>query len=321
MIRFFLATSVYNQRQLESRNLNSFDLVFEEMIERYENDGFGWGRSWRAGLEASGRYQVFVAYHNWESAQKTWSRDRGIRYQQESWMTDILTAQIDAFKPDVLFIHSWHMGAGYAQAIRRRFPSLKRVLGYDGIARHNPDLFRGTDLVLAPRRDTVSFYREKGFFSELFKLGFNPDVLRLLVHRSPSIPASFVGSINLGGRAHNERLRLLDHVSQRCPLELFLSLQPAGQIPRIVASDLIHRRISSWRALIQDLNSYRRLTRGHRPPVFGRDMYQTLADSAVSLNCHIDAAGANAGNIRLFEVTGVGSCLLTDWKSNLHEFL
>jgi spore maturation protein CgeB len=46
-------------------------------------------------------------------------------------------------------------------------------------------------------------------------------------------------------------------------------------------------------------------------------MYQTLADSKVTLNIHADSSPTHASNMRLFETTGVGTCLLTDWKSNL----
>jgi len=39
----------------------------------------------------------------------------------------------------------------------------------------------------------------------------------------------------------------------------------------------------------------------------------------VTLNSHIDISRGSASNMRLFEATGVGSCLLTDAKSNLQE--
>jgi hypothetical protein len=52
--------------------------------------------------------------------------------------------------------------------------------------------------------------------------------------------------------------------------------------------------------------------------VWGADMYQTLRRSHVALNSHIDFAGQEAGNMRLFEATGVGAFLLTDFKDNLH---
>jgi Uncharacterized protein conserved in bacteria len=47
-------------------------------------------------------------------------------------------------------------------------------------------------------------------------------------------------------------------------------------------------------------------------------MYQALRRSKVTLNSHIDMAGREAGNMRLFEATGVGAFLLTDFKDNLH---
>jgi spore maturation protein CgeB len=53
------------------------------------------------------------------------------------------------------------------------------------------------------------------------------------------------------------------------------------------------------------------------PPLFGLAMFQQLRESRVALNTHIDISSENASNMRLFEATGVGACLLTDWKSNL----
>jgi len=46
-------------------------------------------------------------------------------------------------------------------------------------------------------------------------------------------------------------------------------------------------------------------------------MYQALRASRLTLNSHIDMAGREAGNARLFEATGVGAFLLTDFKDNL----
>ncbi|MBI4720333.1 MAG: glycosyltransferase family 1 protein [Chitinivibrionia bacterium] len=59
---------------------------------------------------------------------------------------------------------------------------------------------------------------------------------------------------------------------------------------------------------------------GHcHPPVFGMAMYRLLQGAKVVLNVHTDAAAGEVGNMRLFEATGIGSCLLTDTGSNLSE--
>ena len=48
-------------------------------------------------------------------------------------------------------------------------------------------------------------------------------------------------------------------------------------------------------------------------------MFQKLRDSAITLNTHIDISAKSASNMRLFEATGVGACLLTDRKDNLAQ--
>ena len=47
-------------------------------------------------------------------------------------------------------------------------------------------------------------------------------------------------------------------------------------------------------------------------------MYQILRNSKITLNHHGDIA-PYANNARLYEATGVGTLLITDWKRNLHE--
>src|SRR3989442_13102064 len=43
------------------------------------------------------------------------------------------------------------------------------------------------------------------------------------------------------------------------------------------------------------------------------------AESASTGHRHIDISGRFANNMRLFEATGVGTLLVTDWKENLCE--
>ncbi len=66
-------------------------------------------------------------------------------------------------------------------------------------------------------------------------------------------------------------------------------------------------------------NYSKSLTKSVQSPVYGIDMYRLMKKSKIILNKHGDIAGEYAGNVRLFEATGVGSCLLTDKKKNLAE--
>ena len=49
-------------------------------------------------------------------------------------------------------------------------------------------------------------------------------------------------------------------------------------------------------------------------------MFQRLFQSRVTFNNHIDVAAEWASNMRLFEATGVGTCLLTERQPNLSNY-
>ncbi len=54
-------------------------------------------------------------------------------------------------------------------------------------------------------------------------------------------------------------------------------------------------------------------------PIFGHKMYELLKTSFAVFNIHTDAVVGEVGNMRLFETTGVGGCLITDKGSNLKD--
>ncbi len=55
------------------------------------------------------------------------------------------------------------------------------------------------------------------------------------------------------------------------------------------------------------------------PPVFGVEMYEKFISAQFTLNMHADATGDSVGNLRMFEATGVGACLLTNDGPNMKE--
>ena len=54
-------------------------------------------------------------------------------------------------------------------------------------------------------------------------------------------------------------------------------------------------------------------------PNFGVEYYQNINNSKISLNIHAESMGNTAANIRLFEITGMQSCLLTEDFENLSD--
>jgi hypothetical protein len=104
-----------------------------------------------------------------------------------------------------------------------------------------------------------------------------------------SIPVSFVGGLS---RIHEERVNLLEQLCRHVDLQI-------------------------WGTAIQDVPTHLHLRRWYKGQAWGYDMYRILQRSKITLNHHGRWAGPYANNCRLYEATGVGTLLITDWKVNL----
>src|SRR5205085_2826746 len=131
---------------------------------------------------------------------------------------------------------------------------------------------------------------------------------------------SFAGWISFGEANHSERLKFLKVAADRLPCRLHLSCPTNARYLRSRIRCLIQGSVKD--AVMRpftEFPSLYKLNRINRGPLFGLEMLQLFHDSKTTLNIHIDAAGNAAANFRLFEATGAGTCLVTDWKPNLKE--
>ncbi len=282
---------------------------------------FGWTDSWKTHLESTGQFEVIELVTNAEFLQKAWALERGVTFSEDRWSSEIIMAQVRHYRPDAFFPHdSSTLDKRVWLALKEELPALV-VIGYDGVAICDPARFEGCDLLLACSEIITEVYAKAGFDTHFFKLGFETSVLEKLRPGRDLYPISFIGGINLGANGHNRRLQLLENLIQKVPLDLFLQAPHASGGLLFLLSNL---RRGQWAtALLRGPRQVLRLLklqRRNRGALYGLPMYQALADSGMTLNIHIDAAGPRAANMRLFEGTGVGTCLVTDWKENLVQF-
>ncbi len=154
------------------------------------------------------------------------------------------------------------------------------------------EIFDVYDLVISSLPNQVAWFRDQGVKAELNRLAFEPCVLeRLGPQPERDIPLSFVGSLSPD---HVSRIAFLEYVATRAPLKVW-----GNGIERLAKSSPIHAC--------------------YQGEAWGRDMYNILRRSKITLNFHIDLAENWANNMRLYEATGVGTLLLTDQKRNLAE--
>lgn len=218
------------------------------------------------------------------------ARKVGLSPKLDTQAEKILLAQIEDFKPDLVHNQdTFHVDS----ALMRRIKSIGKpfLLGQIGIAPSRGEDWAVYDLMISQVAANVNIFRGLRVRAEVNHLAFEPTILDALpAARTKDVDVSFVGTISPD---HGRRIALLEAVAQRYDLKLFGS--PPQALP---ATSPLHRCFQG--------------------EVWGVDMYQALRRSKITLNSHIDMTGGEAGNARLFEATGVGAFLLTDFKNNLN---
>jgi spore maturation protein CgeB len=289
-------------------------------------------------------YETDEIVANAEPLQKQWAREHGVTYGDRTWMVDIVLAQIQTFYPDVLFFNSFppEFGAAFVRRCRESCPSIKMVIGWVGEAHPDAAYFKEHDLVLSCAPDTVEYLRSQGVPSRQLHHAFDPRILeRIEIPQEKSIDLGFIGHIYFGQQYHNRRVQLFYAIARQVDLTIYGSMSNVAYRPRGIKRylrqgyysglGLLRRlkletiarslpRYDDWleiRRRAPYVSFYAFLRDRVRPPVFGLDMYRTLAGFKICLNAH--GPSAYASNMRLYETTGVGACLLTDWKDNLPE--
>ncbi len=291
------------------------------------DDCFAWADFWKRNLEERGGFTAEEIVLNAEPLQKRWAAEHGARYSADNWAIDIMHAQIETFRPDVLFPHDiLFLTPEERRTLKRRHPSIQLQLAWDGIASHDPEMFAGTDIMMTWLDRSVEYYAGAGFDTHQMWPGFEGRILTRLKENGDapewtnrSYGLSFVGSIMDSRGMHQRRRDILGKVAYKHGLTLYAS---NFGLPALKHYEIQLKRLikSAWQpGHIEDLRIHGALRRRNRGPAFGLRMYGILANSKITLNSHLDGTGDRAGNMRMYEATGCGACLLTDWKPNLGE--
>jgi spore maturation protein CgeB len=256
-------------------------------------------------------HEAWAIHLNNEALQRAWAAEHGVTLPaphrslqfrlrrhavpwvsfapDQLWMYLVLAAQIRHYRPDVIL--NLDLRAVAAQSLKQVNRCVRFVIGQCASPLAKRANLRGYDLMISSLPNFVERFRRSGLRSELHRLGFEPRVLTSLEERSSKIPVSFVGTVS---RDHRTRVELLGHLCCRTNLRV-------------------------WGYAVDNLPESSPIRARYEGRAWGREMYQILRDSRITVNQHIDIAEDYANNLRLFEATGVGTLLVTDAKRNLAE--
>jgi spore maturation protein CgeB len=312
---------------------------FQAQKQAHDAEAVAWGSAYGRALAPLG-YESLEIPLNMEPMQRAWAAENGLPDPAHADPHGVLEAQIREFKPEIIWYD--HHDPGLLRRLRAAAGSVRLVLGWMGSPISARNAWDQMDLVLSCAPEAVAYLRALGVPSEHLHHAFDDAVLGRLTPPRREIPLTFIGGIIRRNRYHLNRDRILTRLVAHLPLEIYSpdKAPPPGDYAKAAVSGALYLVTSSLRALgllegairrshlvrkaaliatAPRMPVNRRLGRHLKPAVFGLGMYQLERDSAVVLNVHADSSPEYASNMRLYEVAGVGSCLLTDWRKNMGE--
>lgn len=203
----------------------------------------------------------------------------------------VLLAQINQFKPDVVYVQC--IGA-LPPLITKIIKTQCKLLVGQIASNLPPDCyFKNYDLVLSSLPNMVEKVKELGVKSEYFPIGFESSILEKLIdNKSKEYNVTHIGGY---GAIHNERNKTLEYAAKKV-------------------------KIDFWGYGTNNLKKTSPILRSYHGESWGLEMYKILKQSKITLTGHITkVAGQYANNMTLFEATGCGTLLITDYKKNLSD--
>jgi hypothetical protein len=310
-VKFLILHSDYYEflSWLYAQHAGLEDRSYEEQLAVRAGSLFGDCDFYSSNLRKLG-HEAADIYVNNEQMQTSWARAHGIKTTPNSrwhislrrgivpwlsragdpnYLNDILKAQLRHYRPDVVLNHAVNRVGG--DVLKEIKASVRLLVAQIASPLPKDDVLALYDVVITSSPHLFKYFSDSGMNTEFISLGFQPDVLKELPARNPDIPASFVGSFFPD---HTIRTKVLEYVCQ-------------------------HADVNVWGNGIDRLPKHSKIRGKYRGHAWGGKMYEILRMSKITINHHTNIAANYASNMRLFEATGVGTMLLTDWKDNLAD--
>ena len=339
--RFVRVTSNYPEfiNNFFFKNTDVHLKSYQDQHNQLTNASFEIASSYTKNLNAIG-VDAFDIISNANTLQNAWKRENNLSEDISS--KELIIHQLKFYQPDVVWIDDFsHIDAKWKADLLKQVPSIKLIIGHICAPYSSlfAEKFKLVDVMFTCIPCFVSELQKLGIKTHLLYHGFDSSILKDINTNNPFPKTEFLfsGSLYTGSGFHKKRIEYIEAMLESdIPMNLYCNLE---SFKKITAKKAAYKTIRALKYLKQTnlidsipilrkhsklgdtpVKYYsKKLIKNSHPPVFGYEMYQLLAKSNICFNIHGEVAEKCAGNIRLFEATGVGACLVTDWKDNIKD--
>lgn len=273
---------------------------FERQIQTFIEDGFSGNHMFAAYLPNFG-YESTLIVSNCFQAQRKWCEEKGLSsdiWNNPHWEHLIAHIQVELLRPNILYLsHPLDLDSRFVSQLTFT-PDI--VCGWRAAPIPEHTDWSRFDLILSHLSCCRELALSHGAQStEHFFPGFPLHLLDQISDVQPEFDIVFSGHWT---SLHSERNRFLSHVAHKSrvannnwSVAYFLASHESEKMPIELKS----------------------VNYGAR---WGLEMYRTLRRGKIILNAEINMARGEAGNMRLFEITGCGGFCLTEYQPNIENY-
>ncbi len=311
---------------------NDSNISYEILYNKIIKDRYFWSDYFKQELCTYG-YFVEQLIIDAKLLQIKWAEEHNYSYSEDTWYSDIVIEQIGFYKPDILFIQDWapELGPKFVSFVKETYPSIKMVVGYCGEGHPKPSYFKYHDLVISCAKDNVEFFKKNNLCAYHIYHAFSPEIHnQLTFDYEKEYDVGFIGRIYPQSIFHEKRALFLSDLSKISNFNIhgeIKSLKVYSLREKIINEIIysffqyfsleIKKRSCIYKKNTEINLAVEKLYRIQKEQFFGLKMFDLIRRYKILINYH--TSPFFAANLRMFEVTGMGTCLLTDWKENIKE--
>jgi spore maturation protein CgeB len=332
MFKILIISSVYDGylEKFHSDKANHISHSYQEMYDRLMSDSTEFVASYVRTLRTKG-VNANAVIANDSVLKRKWTEEYGDNAE------NILFSQVRHYSPDIVWVEDLRFtDEDFLSQLKLKFPFIRLLIAYHcaPVTPGSFSKFLNFDFILTCTPGLKEEFESKGLRCYLVYHGFDTGLLPALSSTSKNkSDVLFSGTLKQGKGYHLERIMLIDYlISNGLNISLFINLENVKtlnfkKILRFIYKSLKTFGVTNPEKISRYLEygaepviSYpKSILKNYSNPLFGYEMLALLAGSKIVLNNHGQVAGQFAGNMRLFEATGAGSCLVTDNKSNIKD--
>lgn len=232
----------HNHINFKINQIVSFDKYdYNENLSRYGSLNLTYGNSITRALNQLG-HDVHEIIFDLEIIQKGWAQEFSFNYNNDEWQIDILTKQINHYKPEILFFQNdlrpfpiiiW-------QNLKDYFPCVKKIIVHRGV-NGKYKFFQDIDLLMCASPYLVELYQQEGVNASLLYHYFDSTIISkaLKIDNNHHNLFTFIGSSGYGSRQHTQRYWMLFKMLENTEIELYLNEHQAisiKDVPEFISS-------------------------------------------------------------------------------------